>query len=268
MKAFLKKISMIVLAFSLLISCLFFTGCYSSYEGEHPDLCSVAWVNIPTLSGYISNGEVVRDPDVSILETDSYGRVLFFYSEDEGGRRGYALVMQRSDGANAYYYPDDCYVPVTLASSEERPDQNANELVALKALNDWGLPINETKCKKTEIVRERLEGKLDLDEEFFDKIAIVYLGNAGLQIQPKSYLFARYFRYVTSDDYGRELYYFLADFNKYTHKSETQYSFGFLVIVNPDKSYDMSTVVLLEDENDPREDMKRIKEQTGWNTEP
>lgn len=57
---------------------------YSKYRGEQVDLYTVAVNNIFGVSGYISNGEVSYDPGITVIETDPYGRVLFFYNENYG----------------------------------------------------------------------------------------------------------------------------------------------------------------------------------------
>ena len=63
----------------LISSCGFLN--YSGYSGEHTDMYAVAVNNIFGVQGHISNGEVIYDPEIHIVETDNYGRTLFFYSE-------------------------------------------------------------------------------------------------------------------------------------------------------------------------------------------
>ena len=83
---------------------------YSGYSGEHTDLYAVAVNNIFGVQGYLSNGEAVYDPEIHIVETDNYGRTLFFYSEyydalDSQINYGMAfVVMQYSKDGYAYYY--------------------------------------------------------------------------------------------------------------------------------------------------------------------
>ncbi len=271
MKAFLKKTVAAILAFSLLAISLLFTGCtpspYKGYEGEFPELCAVAWATIPTTKGYKVNSEG-GEPYVSSLETDGYGRILFFYSEDYENEKGYVAIMQRTDGANAYYYPDGGYVPITRASDKDAIDLNTSEIVALKERSDWGLSLNEEKCKATKIDKFPIPGELGLSGSFFDDLLKEYYEYQGRYVHPKNGSLWGFFRSVMTDDYGRSLYYIESYFHEYTHKSHTSYFYCFLVVINPDKSYDVSKVVLLENENDPREDEKWIKEQTGWNVAP
>ncbi len=271
MKAFLKKISVVLLVFALLTAILLLAGCtpppYQGYEGEFPELCAVAWAKIPTTKGYKYDG-VGGDPYVSSLETDGFGRVLFFYSEDTENEKGYIAIMQRTDGTNAYYYADDCYVPITRPSADKAIDLNTREIAALKESSDWGLPLNQEKCKVTKIDKFPIPGELGLTSDFFEDLLREYYEHSGRYIHPKNENVIYYFRYVMTDDYGRELYFVGSVFDEYSPKTATVYDFYFLIVVNPDKSYDVSKVVLLENENDPLEDEKWIKEQNGWNTAP
>lgn len=271
MKAILKKTVAAILAFSLLAVSLLFTGCtplpYEGYEGEFPELCAVAWATIPTTKGYKVNSEG-GEPYVSSLETDEYGRVLFFYSEDFENEKGYVGIMQRSDGTNAYYYPDGGYVPITRASEKDAIDLNVSEIVGLKESSDWGLPLNEKKCKATKIDKFPIPGELWLTYDFFHELLREYHEYCGRYVHPKKQCIYFSFRSVMSDDYGRSLYYIESNFHEYTHKSHTCYFYCFLVVINPDKSYDVSKVVLLENENDPIKEEIWIKKQTGWNTAP
>mgnify|MGYP006967403959 CR=1 FL=1 len=88
------------------------------YRGEHRDLYTVAVHNIFAIYGYESNGEVSYDPDIQIIETDDYGRVLFFYSERYDGYTGdgvdygmAVVIMQSSRDGYVWYYRDRCYMP-------------------------------------------------------------------------------------------------------------------------------------------------------------
>ncbi len=263
-----KKTRVLLLILAVSILCVSVTGCvHTGYKGSHPELCSVAWNNIPTLSGYISNGEVLYDPDVSILDTDDYGRVLFGYSEYYfSDVEYYVLIIQYTDGENAYYYPDDCYAAITLESYGSNPDLSQSGITALKERNDWGLPLNEAKCEATAIVRKKPEGKLQPNDARFESIVKEYHKNSERYVHPKNTSFVHSFSFVSADYYGRELYTVYTNFTEYTDKTETRYFFVFLVVLNPDESYDQSTVILMDDPTDPAENVRKIKALNGWNT--
>lgn len=264
MKNLFTRIQSIILVFALLISALLFVGCtYKGYNGDNPELYTVAWKNIPNINGFISNGEVLYDAEVEILETDKYGRIMFSYSEDIYGDSAHILIMQHSDSERAYYYPDDCYVYTKLFSSL---DLNSKEIIELKQLNGWNEPLDESQCESTAIVRKKPEGKIKVNNSYFEQIVREYHENSDRYVHPKNISFVRFFEFFDSDDYGRELYVVYTDFDEYTAKTEIAYTFIFLVVVNPDKSYDPSTVVIIEDPNNPRDEVKQIKLQNGWNT--
>lgn len=267
MKRLLIKANVLTLAVILSLSTLFLQGCfYRGYKGEYPQLCSVAWNNIPTALGFSRGVEVAYDANVVVLETDDYGRVLFSYSEDRYGREANVLIMQRADDTHAYYYPDDCYIFVAFETENDTLDSKSDEIAELKRLNDWGLPLDESKCESTEIVTKKPKGELKVKDAYFEEIVRKYHENSERYVHPKNVSFGSYAKFVTSDDYGRELYIVDTTFEEYTDKTETHYWFSFLVVVHPDKSYDLSTVILLEDPRNPQADMKEIKQNNGWNT--
>ncbi len=270
MKNLFIRIKALLLIFAMIVSSLLVTGCvYRGYDGDYPELCSVAWESIPTLSGFASNGEALYDATVEILETDDYGRILFSYTEDcmdYDGVGYYVLIMQRTDGEKAYYYPDDCYMFTFLEEEDALIDIDSDEIKELKELNDWDKPLDESKCEGTDIIRKKPDGNIKVNNNYFEDIVREYHENSGRYIHPKNISFVHYFRFGIGDDYGREMYVVYTRFEEFTEKTETNYEYVFLVVVNPDKSYDPQTVVILEDLANPRDEVKQIKAQTGWNT--
>lgn len=266
------RVKALVLILALLTSTLLFAGCtYSGYKGDNPELCSVAWANIPTLHGYAFNGEVSFDAEIEILETDNYGRILFRYSEDANGYGQYdcyILIMQRADDKNAYYYPDDCYTFLSLEYEDlwNDLDLNGSEITALKERNDWDKPLDASKCESTQILRKKPEGKINVSDSYFENIVRQYHENSGRYIHPKNTSFVQYFTFGISDHYGREIYVLDTRFEEFTDKTETNYNYVFLVAVNPDKSYNPATVIILDDPADPSKEVKQIKAELGWNT--
>lgn len=266
MKTLSIKLKFLALMLVLVLVSLFSAGCGHRYKGDYPELCSVAWSNIPMLNGGMSNGEVVYDPEISVLETDTYGRVLFSYTEDIDRQYFYILIMQRTDGQYAYYYPDDCYTKLVYEERDSKPDASAEEVTALKSLNDWECPMDESKQEATAVIDKKpTKGKLKLKDNDFEPIIREYHESSGRYIHPKNSSFVRWADYVKSDAYGREMYVVNTDFKEYYDKKEISYVYSFLVIVQPDKSYDLSTVVILESSIMPQQ-VKVAKQQNGWNT--
>ena len=261
---------LLVLSLSSLCACV-----YPGYMGEYPELCSVAWTNLVDINGHWSDGEMMGGPYVDVIETDSYGRVLFSYSERQyiDNPDGtyfecvYLVVMQKKDETSAYYYPENCYYCVTVDVDNEEYSYDADVIAKLKLLNDWEKPIDESKCDSTAIVTKRPDGKVKNgdNDTFLEGVIRRYHERSGRYISPKNISFVGYSRFVTVDDYGRELWTVYTEFEEYTEKMEIHYSYKFLIVVMPDGSCDESTVVLLEDTYNAQDAVKSIKEANNWN---
>lgn len=278
----MKKTNAILLVAVIILTLLLTTGCYTGYKGDYPELCSAAWANLPVASGVSSNGEVTYDPDVIVLETDGEGRTLFYYNESRSSYWN-ILIAQKSDGEKVYYYPDDCYLSYPwldeyLLIAYERLDINNDvnnmvyeciseeELSAFKALNDWGLPINETKCESAEIITKKSEGNNNPGETKLEEYAEAYYERVGRYIHPKNSNLARFSSYITCDSYGRELYIIESWVEDFSEKYETMTYYNLLMVIMPDGSCDTSTIILVENPYECCDAVKEIKQSNNWNT--
>lgn len=262
-------ILVLVLSLTSLSSCI-----YPGYMGEYPELCSVAWANLVDIIGHWSDGEMQGGPYVDILETDSYGRVLFSYSEHQyvgDAKSGYLecvylMVMQKKDDLNAYYYPEDCYYCVKVDVDEIEHSYDPDVVEHLKLLNDWDKPIDTAKCDTTVIVTKRPEGIIENaeDDQFLEGVIQRYHERSGRYISPKNISFVDYARFVTSDRYGRELWTVYTSYEDHTEKMMIDYSYKFLIVFMPDGSYDESTVIMLDDSFNAQKQVKLIKDNNGW----
>lgn len=271
------KVIALILALTLMLCSL--TGCiYPGYLGDDPELCSVAWANLVAIRGHWSDGEMQGGPYMDVVDTDSYGRVLFSYTErqwieDEHGNYKesvYLIVMQKKDDTTAYYYPEDCYYHVkveVLETDEEKYVFDTEVIEALKLLNDWEKPIDLAKCDSTEIVTKKPDGKIENGDnhQFLDDIIRRYHELSGRYISPKNISFYDYSRFVVADDYGRELWTVYTSFEEHTEKVVTYYSYTFLIVLMPDGSCDETTVVMLEDTYNAQDTVKSIKAANNWN---
>ncbi len=89
----------------------------------------------------VKGGEAV----CNVLETDSYGRILFEYTATSmiSHKKETALVVcQKHDDNFVYYYEDRCYY---LGDSSEEA------ILALKTKNDWNKELNHSKLSKREV---------------------------------------------------------------------------------------------------------------------
>ena len=213
-KAFICLTLVLALSVPLLSSCQF------RYDGGHDELYTVAINNIFGIYGHTSNGEISYDPEISVIETDDYGRTLFFYSESYGTEPDCSMafvIMQASDSKYVYYYQDTCYLPFFATDGEfwhgrangdtylQAMELSQELIEVLKEQNDWNRELDESKFTKSKISIKKPEDKSSISE-----------GNLGLKI----YQHARNNGYSGSDSYpscnieycntdqtGGELYY-------------------------------------------------------------
>lgn len=80
--------------------------------------------------------------ECTIIEEDSYGRVLFSYSTINNiikERDTVLVIFQKNDSDYIYFYEDICYI-----------EENASEadLSYFKYINDWNKPFNQEKFSK------------------------------------------------------------------------------------------------------------------------
>lgn len=247
-------------------------GCWvnTTYTGPYPELCSVAWANLGMVYGYVPAGEIVYEPDLEVLETDSYGRVLFSYSEKEyydSDTEGlYLLIMQAKTDNEALYYPEDCYRFIVTEVNAE-PIYDTETIMQLKELNDWERPLDESRCDSTPIVNKKPEGKIKngKSDAFLEGVTERYYERVGRYVNPRNISFVRTSRFVVSDDYGRELYFVFARLTDYEDKREIYYSHTLAIVMMPDGTCDESTVILLENPYASQSDIKLIKQMNSWN---
>ena len=200
-----NKLISLILIFILLFNSAACDPIYS-YQGDRWDLFTVALNSL-----YYPNGSIFRmNPDeykvkkgpiIEVIETDSYGRTLFTYSEPRVFLVHALLVCQKTEEDKVYFYMDNNYY---LKNSLSFTDE---EIFTLKALNDWDKPFNETKMQSNTIIRERI------DVYNHEEILSIYYEIAKYLPEEKytfSYLTGHL---VTEDAYGRQLYYFIENYN-------------------------------------------------------
>ena len=273
----LKAIGILILvaiALIVLLAILLLRACsYNGYGGEHTDLYTVAVNNVFGLWGHCSNGEVSYDPVIEILETDEYGRVLFFYDEyyddsiDPTIDYGMAFViMQKSEDGYVYYYQDACYAPYfdtqdDFATVMERVDPTLLE--ELKARNDWNEELDESKCTAAKLQKKKPKGQLGMDKYDFNRVVYTYAKANGYQGNDKST--CQFFKYCNSDATGKELYYVYCMSADDDGNGGTVYgTYVYAIIVNPDESIPENAIVEIPDPTESYELIKALKEQAHW----
>lgn len=269
-----------------LLSVLFtFTSCvYRGYRGDHADLYTVAVNNIFGIGGHTGNGEIIYDPAINVLETDDYGRTLFFYNEAYGSGTTYSMafvIMQKSEGGYAYYYQDDCYSPFFDDSdhfyhgnqgSEDyilAQEMSPDDIAALKERNDWNQPFDADKCTKIKIDTKKSEGNIGVKTWTFDDEIYAYAKKHGYEGTDDSA--CQWFEYCNADAEGKELYYV------YCHRADddgaggTTYSYAvYAVIVHTDdsifKNIEIGEYAIVEITNptDAYDLIRQLKQKNNW----
>ena len=279
----LKKIQTWILTCLLLFSTLLQTSCiYMGYKGDKPELYSVAWANLITADGCWQDGcERFGDSVVYVLEEDSQGRVLFTYFEGSGALMNLLIIQKKADG-QAYYSPEDCYVSFAVSNEEYvgwrcnvPSEKEMKEIIVtdfteeginqLKALNDWEKPLDESKCATTSIVKKKPSGRYKSQSSKFETALEKYYAHNNIELHPKNVSLLWLSQFIMKDSYGRELYLVIGKVSEYTDKTETLYYYPYLIVIQKDKTYDVSTMVLVDDMQNPQSLVKQIKQANNWN---
>ena len=295
MKHIRKIASVICIILSLPIVMASFSSCiildylfnYQGYSGEHTDLYTVAVNNIFAIDGFTNNGEAVYDPDITVIETDNYGRTLFFYNESFYETIDYRIafvIMQKAEDGYAYYYQDICYTNIVLDEScypqvgeedyNSKLAQNAAKLSkdtieALKEVNDWNSELCLDKCTKSKIHKDKPDGHRDISTFDFTDAVFKYAKENGYE--NADFGTCRFFRFCNYDSDGKGLYYvyYSVSFDKENDKGTDTTFLEYAVIVTPGEySWDFSikdgAIAEIKDPTKAKEIVKELKEQNDW----
>lgn len=241
------------------------------YRGEHKDLYTVAVHNIFGAYGLMSNGEYASDPEIRILETDDYGRTLFFYSEyfaQYPSDYGMAFVIMQTSGDGwVYYYPDRCCLPWFGTTDDEETvsaQLQTEALEELKAANDWNREINMQRCAKAEITRKKPDGKWKPTGDSLDPLlypCAVRNGYIGTDLG----IFDNA-RFCERDRYGRELYYIRGTTKDPGPEGKNLYTYWeFAVILDTDGTCPKNAVAYIKTPDSSPEAICKLKQEANWN---
>jgi len=297
----LKKILIIVICVLLALPILFCTiigvlivaiyfvlpaiyGGDGKYEGDYPELYSVAINSILGAKGYKPDGHGPFPSKVVPIEKDSLGRVMFLYHEDNKISTYSLIINQKSDGEYTYYYSDYNFIstsaPVksfsqTKLDSSEKFDASGDksytlipsedvlnpalkyfsyeDIEKLKKRNDWNMDIDIGKCEKAKIVRQKEKGPVRswTVDEFYTRT----LGDDRYQTV--------YITFSIKDNYNRSIY---TGNHWEKHRGRRIYT---VLFFQPDGSFDEKNGIMeLTDLNNYQDDLKAFKELNNWNVKP
>lgn len=236
----MKRIAVILLTFVILL----FSGCRDSYKyyEDYPEFFSIA---IYTLLG-VTGGD---GDEIEILEKDTKGRTLFSFStidnptnSDKSGLYS-IMICQKTDSKYAYYYPDYNFI-----TAPTREDISEEEILELKARNDWEKELDESKIIKVKIVRKR-EKENSRDSRKFE----IFKNKVNFDNEEIN-MFS-----LGKDKNNRWLYYAIVQ-DREKHK----YKRSYMLILNKDFSYQDSYIQQAEDIWNYQDQLKRFKEINNW----
>lgn len=139
----------------LLVVCLLFPSCLDPVP-EHFAMISTASFAVPCMFRRDMRGGGYEE-----LEKDEYGRILFSLNEYcvlSNAKETVLVIMQKYDDEAVYFYEDIAY------AVEDGKEETRTQL---KELNDWNLPIDETKLAKRR-VKYTLDNCLIIDSDSDD----------------------------------------------------------------------------------------------------
>lgn len=272
-----------ILLLGVIVSCvvMFFVALNKPYryKGDHIDLFSVATNNLFGATGYQVFEFADFHPFIDVLETDDYGRTLFFFTQDTGqnGTTGNSVfgtaifVMQKSDKKSVYFYQDDCYTPYRMPKGlksvpkDYRNDLPEDDIKTLKERNDWNREMNLEKCTKAKISDNDPNGKLKAEK--CESTIKSYAKQNGYKGDDSLF---RYGIFCNADAYGRELYYVYAVgrdvLGQGVSPTSKEQDYEFAIIFTPDNSCSIDNICeVSSDSLDYYEKVMELKKTAHWN---
>ena len=243
-----KKCIIRIIIFIILIiivisttSCINVHGYSDDYQGDYPELYSIAINSVLGARGYLNDGRGPRSSEITIMEEDSFGRKIFLYFEMKMISTYSLHISQTINDQYAYFYPDFNFI------SGPTDEFSEEAIEALKRKNDWDMEIDLSKCVKAEIVRRKGSGPLGSSQ-----ILPLYRKALGEDAHGNPLIV-----YFITDDYGRSMYLGYGLFSIGRH---------IVMMFNPDGSYDENIGYFeLTDLFSYQEELKQFKELNNWN---
>lgn len=201
---------------------------------------------------------------ISIIEEDSYGRIMFYYAGVDSNiykkRLRIICICQKSSKKYTYYYEDDCFfVCKDLGDWSNVSDilpLVQDELEELKELNDWDNELDESKMTSAKIVKNFRDKPEYHDGSQHYKTALSTIKCS------EGYSWDYYI--MCSDKAGRQLILMQEKPNDSTVSDELEDVRTFLVIVS-NEEYVSKRELTSEELYDYRDIIKEFKAANNWN---
>lgn len=230
----MKKFLLIV----ALITLLLFSSCGNS-NPKHFAFISTTSFSVPCM--FRSD---MKGGGYELLETDSYGRIFGTMTDNcifSGESETVLVVMQKYDDNSVYFYEDISYA---------LDDGLEETKTKLKAMNDWDLPLDESKMSKRK-VKYSLDNCLIIStDEKFSRIKQRWkqdFKDSGKLIVDSSI--------SDYDGVKYKLYVIVME----TETKEKEYYFSIVDITSYESKY-----MKIEDTNNYLEELKSFKQSCNW----
>lgn len=294
MKKYIRIIALICLT---ALTITFLCGCgYMGYKKEYKGAYTLVYSQVPDILGARASIGLY-DPQILLLEKDSYDRGLYLYYEDSDSFLTVAIV-QKENEERVYYYPEESTLSYAIPDSMydlDNPELSEERLRSMlaefftdedmesfKAQNDWNSPLNEDKLDSAEITSPRLivrwshrghDAQIELFSDEWREVMIDVAIENGHNITEDNLdsVYLNYVSWMATDDYGRKLYYvdgyYYVDGDEQDPSiSSRRYYLEMVAITNADGSFDADTFMLeLEDKANYQDVIRELKEINGWN---
>ena len=258
----------------LLLVILLLTGCPAddlAYNGPYVYLNTVVMNSILGIYGVDHN-------NIVIVDEDSVGRQLFIYwgntdaaSYQLGADKPPAifsiLIAQKTEGDKVYYYPDYNFIlykdnreAIYWPNNEEllsfaHDTSIADDIEWLKQKNDWGNPLDESKCVSATVSRKNRaqESRTPLLTDEAAQKAYDHVNALP------DYFSRTFFAYLASDKNDRHIYFFRV------LNEDKVYIKSYVVMFNKDGSFDSDHGIMeITDLWHYQDELKAFKDSNGW----
>lgn len=145
---------MVVIVFMVLLAISIYSCKKGEVDQKYAAHYTEAVSSLLWCRGTSSSGTIKINPQIEVIDRDSFGRILFSYKEgfsadlkDLSSINIYAfLVMQAEDTDFVYFYEGNNYICVDFNNYQEESIQK--QIDELKKSNDWEKEFNLNKCIK------------------------------------------------------------------------------------------------------------------------
>lgn len=230
---------------------------YNGYSSEYSDLYTVAVNSLLWNTGNSYDAEREIDPQIEIIEKDTFGRVLFSYRERyySGAKLSFSalLISQKSSEGYVYYYEDYNFVIMEQEVFSVEIRSFANDIIQnLKTANDWNKEIVTGKCVKKEI--ENIKKEIPGESKYIEEKVVEKFDLANRQKN----IFTHFLTYDNNCNYiiyGNVI------------NNENNEDIYFAILIKQDNNVQDLIFFVPEDVYKYHDEFAKFKQDNGWRTD-